>query len=451
MNRYLHSKIETLATNSKHSCIQLIYRINKGTNIKYWLLGVLIIGGIILALPWTQNIRAKGKVTTLRQEQRPQEVNTIIAGAVAKWYVKEGDYVQVGDTILKLGEVKVDYFDPKLLSRTTQQITSKQASVNGYINKAGTASSQIQALDNGRVLKLSSIQNKISQQLLKVNSEEADLQANQNELTAYSRQIDAAKQMLDSGAISLSDYEKRKINYQNSLAKNNISNNKLLQSKQELANLKIELQSTEQEYNDKIAKAQGDKFSSISNAASTEAEIIKLENLYTNYDERNKLYYIIAPQSGQITKAKKAGIGEYVKEGELLVEIVPQQMEHAVELYVKPMDLPLVNKGQKVRFVFDGFPAIVFSGWPASSYGTFGGIILAVEKSVSNNGKFRLLIVEDSTDRKWPTQLSIGTGAEGIMLLKDVKIYYELWRNINGFPTLFYTPDMDEKSKTEKS
>ena len=166
--------------------------------------------------------------------------------------------------------------------------------------------------------------------------------------------------------------------------------------------------------------------------------ISKLKNLYSSYDVRNKLYYILAPQDGQITKAKKAGLGEFVKEGEMIVEIVPNRIQYAVELFVRPMDLPLINKGQKVRFVFDGFPAIVFSGWPGNSYGTFGGRVIAVEKSVSENGKFRVLIVEDPADRKWPSQLSMGTGAEGIMLLKDVRIYYELWRNINGFPPQFY-------------
>jgi len=109
------------------------------------------------------------------------------------------------------------------------------------------------------------------------------------------------------------------------------------------------------------------------------------------------------------------------------------------------LDLPLVNPGQKVRFVFDGFPAIVFSGWPGSSYGTFGGIVTAVEKSVSENGRFRVLVTEDPNDRKWPAQLSMGTGAEGIMLLKEVKIYYELWRNINGFPPQYYTPAKEKK------
>jgi hypothetical protein len=108
------------------------------------------------------------------------------------------------------------------------------------------------------------------------------------------------------------------------------------------------------------------------------------------------------------------------------------------------MDIPLVTIGQKVRFVFDGFPAIVFSGWPKNSYGTFGGKVVAIEKALGKNGTFRILVAEDPEDRKWPAQLPLGAGANGIALLKNVPIYYELWRNINGFPPDYYT-DKDTK------
>lgn len=141
------------------------------------------------------------------------------------------------------------------------------------------------------------------------------------------------------------------------------------------------------------------------------------------------IYYIIAPQNGQVIKAKKAGLNEMLKEGEMIVEIVPSAIQYAVELFVEPVDLPLIIIGQKVRFVFDGFPAIVFSGWPKSSYGTFGGTVSSIETSVSSNGKFRVLVAEDSVGKKWPQQLRRGAGANGLALLKDVSIYYELWRN----------------------
>ncbi len=52
-----------------------------------------------------------------------------------------------------------------------------------------------------------------------------------------------------------------------------------------------------------------------------------------------------------------------------------------------------------------------------------------------------LIVREDKNDRPWPKNLRLGGGSKGIALLKDVPIFYELWRNINGFPPEFYVPE----------
>jgi multidrug resistance efflux pump len=450
MEPFISTPIEEELPKSGLRSFQLIYHIKRKSRIKKWMTGTLIALLIILFLPWTQNIRATGSVTTLQQDQRPQEVNSVIAGSVVKWYVKEGDFVQAGDTILQLGEVKTDYFDPELLKRTLEQVDAKQKSIENYNSKAGTAELQVTALKNALELKLNSIDNKLQQQYLKVASDSNDLIAAQNELSIYKRQLDAGRVMFDSGSIALIDLERRRANYQNGIAKRISVENKFLQNKQEINNLLIEKRSALQEYNDKIAKAEGDRFSSLSAAATSEADVAKLRNLYANYDARNKLYYVRAPQSGQITKAKKAGIGEMMKEGDMLVEIVPEKVQFAVQLFVDPMDLPLISIGQRVRFIFDGFPAIVFSGWPQSSIGTFGGKVAAIETNVSPNGKFRVLVKEDDPTHPWPKQLRMGGGAKGIALLKDVRIYYELWRIINGFPPEYYQSEMNTNNGGNK-
>lgn len=448
--KYLNEGFEKLPAEKGIDSFSKIYRVGKSRNIKLWTIIILVAIIALLLLPWTQNITANGDITAIQQSQRPQEINTVLPGKIVKWFVKEGDYVNEGDTILQLGEIKVDYFDPQLLERTEYQIKAKRNSADAYESKAAAAQAQTNVLTAGRALKQASIDNKIGQQKLKVQNDETELVAVKNELSVYQRQIDAGKVMLDSGAISMVDFEKRKVNYQNALAKRITAENKLSQSKQELLNLSIEQNISVMEYNDKISKADGDRFGSLSSAASTAADISKLENTYSSYDIRNKLYFVTASQSGQITKAKKAGIGEMLKEGEMIAEIVPDKIEYAVEMYVEPMDLPLVSKGGKVRFVFDGIPAIVFSGWPQGSFGTFGGVISAYETNVSANGKFRVLVIEDTTEKKWPKNLRMGSGAKGIALLKDVPIYYELWRHINGFPPDFYKPSTIEKGEKKK-
>ncbi len=443
MRTYINTSFEDLDAMKEVRSFNDIYHINKNTSIQKWILAFLLAGILFLFLPWTQNIRSRGNVTALRQEDRPQEVNAIIGGKIVKWYVKEGDFVQKGDTLLQLGEVKAEYLDPNLLKRTNDQIQAKNQSAQAYDAKANTSTTQIAALKEGLDLKLMSYDNKMGQQRLKIASDSVDYFASKVALDAYERQIEAAKIMLDKGVISLTEFEKRKVNFQEGVAKVTSNANKLKQNRQELLNLRIEKNAISQEYLDKIAKAEGERFGSASSVAGTNAEVAKLENQMANYDARNKLYFVIAPQSGQITKAKKAGLGEILKDGDMILEIVPSHKNFAVEMFVEPVDLPLVNVGQNVRFVFDGFPALVFSGWPSSSFGTFGGKITAIETSVSHNGMFRVLVAEDKTEKPWPTQLRLGGGANGIALLKDVPVYYELWRNINGFPPDFYKPKVE--------
>ncbi len=256
----------------------------------------------------------------------------------------------------------------------------------------------------------------------------------------YARQ----KELYDSGLKSLTELEQRKQALQNAEAKKLVAENKYSNAGNDLLNARLEVEQIERDYNEKIAKLSSDRFAVLSDISSGEADVAKLKNQFSNYAIRNSFYYVLAPQAGQITRTIAAGVGEVVKEGEMLVMIVPQKFQYAVEMYVRPVDLPLVAPQQQVRFQFDGWPSIVFSGWPNVSYGTFAGKVVAVDNSISPNGKFRVLVAEDPTQNKWPDVLRVGGGAKGILLLKDVPVWYELWRNFNGFPPDFYKLDQSE-------
>lgn len=437
-------------TNEELKSFQSIYRNNKTSSVRYWLYGILIFGALFLFIPWTQNISADGSVTTLRQEQRPQQLNTVIPGKVIKWYVKEGDHVKAGDTIIQLAETKDDYLDPKLLVRMREQINAKIGSLQNYEQKALMAQNQNEALRQSIRLKRAELDNKIQQQKMKILSDSVELIATINDLKIKSLQYQRQMSMYDSGLVSLTQLEQRNQATQDAVAKKNSAEVKYNNAKQEFLRLQIEQNNIQQDYNEKIAKVEGERFQTLSQIATGEGEVAKLENQYMNYNIRKDLYFIISPQDGQVVKAKKAGIGEIVKEGELIIEIVPKEIQFAVEMYVKPVDLPLLAIGQQVRFTFDGFPAIVFSGWPDASYGIFNGKIVAVENAVSDNGKFRVLVAEDISYKPWPATLRIGAGAKGFALLKDVPVWYELWRNINGFPPDYYIQAEEKVGKKYK-
>ena len=427
-----------------------IYNIDKTNKVSRVLLILLAASIACLFLPWTQNIRTKGNVTTLRQEQRAQGVTTIIPGRIMKWYIKEGDIVQAGDTIAQLTEVKEDYLDPALLVRTGEQLTAKEQSITYYQEKTTAQQNQITNLQSSLEIKTNQLKNKIQQQRVKIKSDSANLIAARNDYQIANKQYARQKELYDQGLVSLTQLEQRNQSLQSFQARMIANENNLTNSRQELLITNLELGGAQQEYMEKMNKAQSEIMQSMTQIASGQGDISKLKNQYSNYKNRAQLYFIIAPQNGQIVQAKKSGIGEIIKDGETIAEIVPTEMDYAVELFIEPLDIPLVNIGQSIRFVFDGFPAIVFSGWPSASYGTFGGEIVAIENAVSPNGKYRILVKENKKDKSWPKQLRLGAGAQAIALLKDVPVWYELWRNINGFPPDFYQSKNDVSKKKLK-
>ncbi|WP_425075451.1 HlyD family secretion protein [Psychroserpens sp. S379A] len=445
-----HNKLNKTVDLSSFKSAQKVFHKKHFRYFNRFLLVFAILGVVIMFLPWTQNINSRGNVTTLTPDQRPQTIQSPIPGRIEKWYVREGDHVKKGDTILFISEIKNEYFDPNLVNRTGQQIKAKEASVTSYGSKVNSLNNQIRALHNERKLKLEQVQNKLLQAKLKVKSDSIDFEASKIDLQIAERQIGAIQNLYDEGLKSLTELEDKKSKFQEKQAKLISQENKYLASKNEVINAMVEINRVQAEYVDKISKAESDKFTAQSNQFDAEAQVTKLESDFTNYEIRNDLYYIKAPQDGFINKAIKGGIGETFKEGEQLVGIMPSNYDLAVEMFVDPIDLPLIHIGENVRVQFDGWPAVVFSGWPNVSYGTYGAKIVAIENFISPNGKFRVLLAPDENDYKWPEAIRVGSGAMTIALLEDVPIWFELWRKLNGFPPNYYQPEGDEKSKSKE-
>lgn len=427
--------------------LENIYHINKKSNVAKWFLFTFLAFVFIMFLPWTQNIKTQGNVNTLFQEQRPQKLNSPIPGRIIKWYVKNGDVVKKGDTILQISEIKDDYLDPLLVERTQEQVQAKKGVRDYYNAKISTTENQIAAISTAKDLKLNQIKIKIAQLQNKLKAEQAELTAVNNELKIAQDQLNRQNKMYEEGLVSLTQLQQRNVSYQNALAKKTSAENKLAQTQQEITAQNIEQNAVIQEYTEKLSKTEGDRFQSMGQVAGSTGDIAKLENQVATYKVRKGLYYILATQDGQITQLTKAGIGEIVKDAETIGIIVPKKINYIAEIYVKPVDLPLIRENQKVMLTFDGFPAIVFSGWPNSSYGTFSGKIIAIENSISENGLFKAIVAEDKTQKKWPPNMKIGTGASGIAILNDVPIWYEIWRNINGFPPDYYQVNTQKNEK----
>jgi multidrug resistance efflux pump len=413
------------------------------------IIGIFLLLIVSLFLPWTQNIQTKGFVTALRPDERPQTIQNTIPGKIEKWYVQEGDLVEKGDTILFMSEIKTEYFDPELIQRTKEQVEAKASGIEAYENKLKALDNQINSLNDLQRFKIRTVDNKVKQAKLQVTTDSASWRAAEIDFETAKVRLERQEEMFRQDLISLTDLESRRLKLQETKAKAIEAENKFGLSVNRYINTLIEQDQVVSEFAEKISDVESKRSSAGSELFEGLSDMAKMRNQLANYELRQDQYFVVAPRQGYLTQALEAGVGENIKENTPIITIVPETWKKAVEVYVDPIDLPLVKKGNEVMFLFDGWPAVVFSGWPQLSYGTFPGIVNAIDYNISSNGKYRLLVVE-SEEKPWPAEVRLGSGARGIALLNNVPVWYELWRQLNGFPPDYYKTDRARQTYDQK-
>lgn len=401
------------------------------------MIGVSILFIIILLLPWRQTISGRGTVTALRPEDRPQTIQNQIGGRIEYWAVREGEQVKKGDTILVLSETSQSYFNPELPERLDEQLSAKRGSEEAAEQKISASNAQINALSNGVRVQLSAAKNSVIQARNTVRIDSAELVAVKNFYQTSKVRLERYEAGYKNGLFSLTDIETRRLKLAEDKAKEVAQENKLNSARQALANAVIELDNIRAKFSQSLASAQADRSSALSGKASVREEIARLRNEMSNIDIRRGLYVVRAPQDGYIVKTFKAGIGENIKEGESVATLQPLSPIVAAEIYVDAMDVPLILDSSNVRLQFEGWPSVQFSGWPSVAVGTFGGKVSVIDR-VSTGGKYRILVRQlvkvPKGDEPWPIQLRQGSGVYGRVILQSVPVWYEIWRQLNGFP-----------------
>lgn len=407
-------------------------------SLSWFLFSLFGLAILFMFLPWTQNIRGEGIVTTLHPEHRPQTIHSVISGRIESWYITEGQFIQKGDTLLKLVEILDAYFDPEIVGRTDRQVEARKGTLSAYESRILALQDQIEAMKATLRIRTEQVNNRIEQARLQVLSDSIRVKAAEAEIKVAQLQAERAENLLRDGLKSLTDVETRQIRVQEATARLIAAQNQLLSSHNEWLNAKAEAIALKNEFADRLAAADATLQAARSNRFDTEADIQRLETQLANIRIRTGFRYITAPQDGYIAQALVTGIGENIREGEPLLSIMPAHYQLAAAFYVRPIDLPLIKVGTPVRFMFDGWPAFVFTGWPQVSFGTYGGRIVAIDNFTDTNNKYRVLVAPDEKEAPWPQALRVGSGAKGFALLGDVPVWYEIWRQLNGFPPDYY-------------
>jgi multidrug efflux pump subunit AcrA (membrane-fusion protein) len=182
----------------------------------------------------------------------------------------------------------------------------------------------------------------------------------------------------------------------------------------------------------------------LTDEANASAELARIEVRLA----RQSTQMVTAPRTGTILRRRSGEGTQLVKAGEQLAILVPETESRAAEIWVSGNDVPLISPGRKVRLQFEGWPAVQFSGWPAVAVGTFGGKVEVVDAADDGSGLFRVLVVPDPGEQ-WPESryLRQGVRAHGWILLDEVKLGFEIWRRLNGFPMTVDEPGKSPDGK----
>lgn len=403
--------------------------------VAIWLfLGLLASLLGMLVIPWQQSVAGKGRVITYDPNRRLQEVDAPISGRLVEIRpgLVEGAHVAEGEVLMK-----IEVVDPILKVRLEEQLDALRRKLDADRSIVLAYEQQWEAFIDVKE------QTELAQDAF-VRVSEQKLRAEQENLKA----MDAGYDQAEKDRIRRKELFEQKVEsrYEWELAERKAKEamSKVEQAKAYVAAAIEELQAKKAERIHKLREAQAKIDSAKAVFEKSKGDVESTLNYLADIEGKRSLQVqpVIAPLDGFVLKLRSFQGGQIVSAGQPLLELVPAASDQAVEIKVDGNDAPLVaslGEGElhrKVRLQFEGWPAVQFSGWPSVAVGTFGGQVATVDRSDDGQGKFRVLIVPDPNDRPWPSAdiLRQGVRVNGWILLNQVPLGQELWRQVNGFP-----------------
>lgn len=381
--------------------------------------------------PWRQNLPGDGQVIALSPDERPSPIQATVSGQIVRWHVVEGQRVEAGDVLVELSDN-----DPDRLVRLESQRDAASSRLEA-------AEAQEQAYRE----RLEALQASQRAQITAANAEvdvaRQTLAARRQQLAAYeATQATAALQqeriqgLSAQGLASTRDRELAELSATTAAADIASGQAAVQGAQASLSSKRAALARVRASTEADLRSATASLESARTTVASARASLLSAESSLAQQAAQT----VTAPRDGMIQRiAAQQGIVQ-VSRGETLAWLVPQSDARSVALYVDGNDAALITQGRPVRLQFEGWPAVQFAGWPSVAVGSFGGVVRFVDPSDDGRGDFRVVVVPDPDDEPWPSSrfLRQGTRARGWVLLDEVSVGFEVWRQLNGFPPAYH-------------
>lgn len=392
------------------------------------ILGVLLIAviAILTFTPWVQTSVGHGRVVAYAPLERQQEIEAPINGRIVKWYVREGSSVKQGDPVVDISDN-----DPEIMTRLREERTAVSSRIDAIRNRADAIQGRIEMLKASRENAISAAKSRVGMATQRRKAAAQALEAAKAGERVSKANIDRQRELEAKGLASRRALELAELDYARASTDVDRAMASLQAAESEVLAIRADLLKVETDASASIEDATASMASARSDEQSAKAELARLDVRLS----RQSAQAVVAPRDGVILRLIANQATEQVKAGDALAVIVPNTEDRAVELWIDGNDVPLVSEGRKVRLQFEGWPAIQFSGWPSVAVGTFGGEVALVDATDDGYGRFRVVIVPDGQE-PWPGSpyLRQGGRANGWIMLNEVRLGWELWRQFNGFP-----------------
>ncbi|MEN0110824.1 MAG: HlyD family efflux transporter periplasmic adaptor subunit, partial [Planctomycetota bacterium] len=453
--------VEEAAYNEEHFPAMRMVRSSRfARRLAKWLVVLLVFTSLVMLLaPWQQSVRGSGTVAANDPLERPQTVVAPVKGIVYRLGdgVAENAFVKEGDVLFELRNQNIGLLQQldSQLDNARRQIERAEDQIRELEQQRELAAGVVLDTEIQRGSETESLAAKMTSFDAKIRKAEADVVAAQTSIEAeqanlkffqidYGRQQRLAAEGAASGA-----------KFQEAEAKYDVVKQKLRESRAKVASFSEAVTSLQRE-KEAVFKTGQAKLAELAgklkqNQAKGKELGVKINETQAKLlAERNKLLdvqgkrdaqrmqTVVAPRDGRIQRLRVFTAASTVKEGDALCQIVPDITQPAVELKVKGNDARWVKVGDSVRLQFEGWPALQFTGYPQVAWGTFAGTVDRVLPSGDAMGNFSVFVVPDESgdEAEWPKQdeLRQGNRANAWILLEQVPIGYEIWRQLNGFP-----------------
>ncbi len=396
-------------------------------------------------IPWQQSSLGSGRVLALDPAARPQDVAAPITGRLLKWHVQEGMRVQQGDVLVTLRDN-----DPGFIERLQDELASIDAQLEATTASVAAYDAKVEAAIAGLDATVAAAEAEVEAAARKVDSAQQKLEMAVADEETAELNLRRREPLYAEGLVSQRELELTVLKSRETKAKALEARASVAEARANLAEARASLIKEREEGRSKVESARAEGQGARQKLADLQAKRLSVETKIA----RQGAQRVVAPRDGTVFQILLGQGGEQVKQGDVLARIVPNDTGHMVELTVHGNDIPLIQPGQHVRLQFEGWPALQFAGWPSIAIGTFPGEVLFIDPADDGQGNFRVVVREpDQGDHPWPDQrfLRQGVRAKGWVLLSQVPLGWEVWRQLNGFQPTVPEPDKESEIKAPKA